>query len=68
MKALERINRTKTAWQFVSVSLEVIDFATRGEISRGIVSGLRRLGDPTRGNPKPPAKIKVKSERGRPLR
>jgi hypothetical protein len=68
MKALVRINRVKTAWQFFGVSLEVVDFVTHGEISRGIVSALTHLGDPTRNNPQTPAKIKVKSERGRPLR
>jgi hypothetical protein len=61
MKALVRINRIKTAWQFIDVSLEVADIATHGEVRRAMIRRIRGT------KPKQPAKIKVKSERG-PLR
>lgn len=66
MKAVGRIQKARSALGFISVSVDVVEFATRGGISRGIVSGLKRLGDPTRGHPKQPTMIKVESER-RPL-
>jgi hypothetical protein len=62
MKTLDRIRKVQDTWEYVMLSLEIINYVSQGELARSIHRAISRQTNDLQH--KKPATIKVKSERG----